>query len=70
MEQVLVARQETAVALGISLRTLDHLIADGAIPTRKVGRRILILKSTIERFARSGCEVSTTKNSSPEGEVR
>ena len=53
MEKLLESRQDTASALGISLRMVDYLITQGKLPARKVGRRTLIPRAAIERFARS-----------------
>jgi excisionase family DNA binding protein len=52
MEKLLESRQGTASALGISLRMVDYLIAQGKLRARKLGRRTLVPKSEIERFAR------------------
>lgn len=54
MEKLLESRQGTANALGISLRMVDYLIAEGKLPARKVGRRTLIPRAAIERFVRDG----------------
>ena len=53
MEQILVSRLEAAKALSISVRSLDYIIAQGKLPgVRKLGKRVLILKAALERFAR------------------
>jgi excisionase family DNA binding protein len=51
MKELVVTREEAAEALRLSLRTLDRLLATGQISIRRVGRRVLIPRSEIERFA-------------------
>jgi excisionase family DNA binding protein len=57
---LLVSRQESARALGISLRMLDYLVTRGEIEVRKVGRRTLIPRRAIEQFARAKRRVHLT----------
>ena len=54
MEALLIGRHEAATVLGVSLRTLDYLIERGELPARRVGRRVLISRSELEKFARGG----------------
>jgi excisionase family DNA binding protein len=57
MEKLLVTRHEAAAAaLGLSLRGVDYLLAQGKLATRKIGRRRLIPRTELERFARSDCD--------------
>lgn len=51
-EPLLLSRKETAAVLGISLRTLDTLVIQGEIATRRVRRRVLFERRELERFAR------------------
>jgi excisionase family DNA binding protein len=51
-EMILVSKREAARALSISVRTLDNLIAAREIAVRRVGRRCLISRRTLEEFAR------------------
>jgi excisionase family DNA binding protein len=44
-EQLALSRKDAAIALGVSLRTLDSLLASGELRGRRIGRRIVILKS-------------------------
>ena len=44
------SRREAADALGISLRMLDYLLADGKIRGRRLGRRVLIPRAEVEQF--------------------
>ena len=51
MEPLLLGRKEAASALGICLRMLDYMIAHGEVVVRRVGRRVLIPRTELERFA-------------------
>mgnify|MGYP001092158513 CR=1 FL=1 len=44
---------EAADVLGVSRATIYKLIAEGAIPARRLATRTLILRSDLERFAAS-----------------
>ena len=48
----LVSRPEAARLLGLSSRTVDYLRSKGVLRARKIGRRALILRVDLERFAR------------------
>jgi excisionase family DNA binding protein len=65
MEAVLISRSDAAIALGLGRRTLDELIARGELRIRRVGRRVLIPRKEIERFAatRDGVQLSTNRAS-------
>ena len=45
-------RPEAAEALRVSLRTVDTLLAQGAIKARHIGRRVVIPKTEIQRLLR------------------
>ncbi len=47
----LVSRREAVQSLSLSLRTLDSLIAGGKLMVRRIGRRVLIEPTELERFA-------------------
>lgn len=53
-EQILLSKRQTAQALSISVRTLDKLILLKKLPVHKIGRRVLISRTSIERFATGG----------------
>jgi excisionase family DNA binding protein len=53
-EQILFSKRQTAQVLSISLRTLDKLIHSKKLPVQKIGRRVLISRLSIERFANEG----------------
>lgn len=52
-QKLLFDRTEFAALTGLSLRTVANLIADGTLPVKRVGRRTLILRSSLLRF----CEI-------------
>jgi excisionase family DNA binding protein len=56
MEKLLYARLEAAQALGLSLRTIDQLIARKSLKIIRVGSRSMITRAELERFARNGTE--------------
>lgn len=51
-ERLLVSRREAAVLLGLSVRTLDNLVLRGELRVRRIGRRVLVERRELERFAR------------------
>ncbi len=51
-EQLLVSKHSTAATLGISVRTLENLVAMREIIPRRIGKRVLFEAREIERFAR------------------
>jgi len=53
MDTLLLSKQEAAHMLGLSIRSLEHLVSRGEIPTRRIGKRVLILRSAIESFAKT-----------------
>ena len=54
---LLLSRNETARLLNISLRTLEKMLAVGELPHRRLGRRILIPRSSVEQFALGQAEI-------------
>ncbi len=50
--RILCSKREAAAALAISIRTLETLISLGEIKSVRVGKRRLIPRSELERFAR------------------
>jgi len=51
MDTLLLSKYESAQMLGVSLRTLEYLIARGEITTRRIGKRVLISRTVLEAFA-------------------
>ena len=56
MNQLFLSRRESAKVLGISLRTLDGLIAAKELPVRRIRKRVLISREVLERFAAGNTE--------------
>jgi excisionase family DNA binding protein len=52
-EKTLFTRKEAAATLSISASTLDVAIGRGMLRARRQGRRVLIHRKEIERFARA-----------------
>jgi excisionase family DNA binding protein len=52
-EKFLLSRQEAAQLLSISLRALDYLTANGILPIRRIGTRVLVPLAALKQFARS-----------------
>lgn len=50
---VALSKQEAANLLGVSLRTIDRLIALKELPVRRLGRRVLIPRTSLESFLRN-----------------
>jgi len=51
MDTLLLSKHEAARLLGLSIRSLEHLISRKEIPTRRIGRRVLIARAAVESFA-------------------
>ena len=58
MDSILMSKKSAAQALGISLRTLEYLIDRGDLKARRIGRRVLIERRELERFARHDHKVT------------
>ena len=52
-QPLLISRREAATLLGLSLRTLDYLIARKELCVRRVGRRVLVPRHALQMFANS-----------------
>jgi excisionase family DNA binding protein len=52
LPRLLYSRKEAAYQLSISTRSIDYLIAEGRLNTRKIGGRILIPHDELVRFSR------------------
>jgi excisionase family DNA binding protein len=64
MDTLLLSKHEAARLLGPSIRSLEHLISRKEIPTRRIGRRVLITRSAVESFARAQNSNETAKGES------
>ena len=69
MDTLLLSKQEAARMLGISIRGLEHLICSQEIRTRRIGRRVLIARSTVESFAKAQSSEDAS-DTEPKGGVR
>jgi hypothetical protein len=49
--KLLYDRKSAATALSISIRSLDYLIERGDLPTRRIGKKVLIPARDLQRFA-------------------
>ena len=52
-DKLLLSRQEAAVLLSISQRSLDYLIANKVLTVRRIGSRVLIPVQDLQRFVRA-----------------
>ena len=52
-EKLLLSRCEAAQVLSISQRALDYLVATQRLPTRRIGKRVLIPVADLRRYARA-----------------
>ena len=59
-DPILVNKKEAAALLSISCRLLDDLIAKKQLVVRRFGRRVLISRRELDKFARR--DHATTKN--------
>ncbi len=52
-DRLLVGRKDAARMLSISERSLDYLLANQQLHARRIGSRVLIAVTELERYARS-----------------
>lgn len=52
-EAVAVSKLDAAQMLGVSVRTVDRLIALKQLPVRRLGRRVLILRNNLQNLLRA-----------------
>lgn len=52
MEKLMLSKSEAGHALGVSLRTIERLISSGQIATCRIGRRVLIYRSEVEKLTK------------------
>jgi excisionase family DNA binding protein len=60
-DKLLFSRKDSAGILGFSVRTLDYMMADGQLEFRKVGRKILIPRTALTRFASGDHPIKRTR---------
>jgi excisionase family DNA binding protein len=51
--KLLFSRKAAAAILDLSVRSIDYLVASGELEYRKVGRKVLIPRASLTRFAGS-----------------
>jgi excisionase family DNA binding protein len=51
MEAILLSRKDAARILSVGRGKLDELISDGTIRVRRIGRRVLVPRDELQRFA-------------------
>jgi len=49
--RLLFSEKESAYTLGVSVRTVQTLISTGALRAQRIGRRVLIHRRELEKFA-------------------
>ena len=52
VEKFLFNRREAALSLGVSIRSVDYLIAGGKLETRRIGKKVLVTRESLRLFAR------------------
>jgi excisionase family DNA binding protein len=50
-DKILYDRKSAAHALSVSVRTIDYLLAAGEFETRRIGKKVLITRASLLRFA-------------------
>jgi len=64
VEQVLFSKTDASRALNLSIRTLEGLIRRGELRTRRIGRRVLISRTEINKFAELSTLTENDKSNS------
>ena len=49
--RLLYDRKEAARQLSVSVRTLDYIIAAKGLDTRRIGRKVLVTRASLMRYA-------------------
>jgi excisionase family DNA binding protein len=55
MDKLLLTREEAAAVLNLHTRSIDYLVAQHRLPSRKLGKRRLIPREAVETLAQKGC---------------
>lgn len=53
--QILLTRAQTAELLQLSVRSVDYLVQQHKLESKKFGKRRLFLLESVEKLARTGC---------------
>jgi len=48
---ILISKADCASILGVSVRAIDYLITNKKLESRRLGRRVLVVRSSVLRFA-------------------
>lgn len=56
-DKILYSRKEAAQQLSLSLSSLDLLIAQGELEVRRLGKRILVPRTELEKLAKRDVEI-------------
>jgi hypothetical protein len=51
MIPILISKADCAMILGVSVRAIDYLITNKKLESRRLGRRVLVVRSSVLRFA-------------------
>jgi excisionase family DNA binding protein len=62
-------KKEAAYSLGVCVRTVDHLIHRGDLETKRIGKRVLIPREVLRRYA-AGDHPEATNLNEPSGSDR
>jgi excisionase family DNA binding protein len=52
VQKILISKRDAALALSLSVRTIENLIARKELTARRVGRRTLVVAASLTTFAR------------------
>jgi excisionase family DNA binding protein len=52
VEKFLFNRKEAAFSLGVSIRSIDYMIASGKLDTRQVGSKVLVTRESLRMYAK------------------
>jgi excisionase family DNA binding protein len=58
VDRILYSMKEAAASLSISLSTIEQLIAQGDLAVRRIGKRVLVPRTELEKLARRDVAVS------------
>lgn len=64
--RLLVSKKEAAEALGLCVRTVDHLVAAKELAVVRVGKRVLVKYASLVAFTRKDHSTSTAPAGSAE----
>ena len=67
-EKLLLSRKDVAEITGLSVRSVDYLLSRAELSAKKVGRRTLITRASLEKFCRSDRAVEITTPRSADAE--